>query len=103
MKNLAHRASFDSEDKDAPSKPGIKHLAGRENQAAAPPRSAPGLSLPAPDEGRREAGDGLAFSGVNRRMHGASHRGVKKQREPTMANAQTWRSPARKSHRCSKD
>lgn len=27
MKNLAHSASFDSEDKDAPSKPGIKHLA----------------------------------------------------------------------------
>jgi hypothetical protein len=26
MKNLAHSASFDSEDKDAPSKPGIKHL-----------------------------------------------------------------------------
>lgn len=27
MQNLAHSASFDSEDKDAPSKPGIKHLA----------------------------------------------------------------------------
>ncbi|WP_292067954.1 hypothetical protein, partial [Mesorhizobium sp.] len=26
VKNLAHSASFDSEDKDAPSKPGIKHL-----------------------------------------------------------------------------
>ena len=26
MQNLAHSASFDSEDKDAPSKPGIKHL-----------------------------------------------------------------------------
>ena len=26
MKNLAHSASFDSDDKDAPSKPGIKHL-----------------------------------------------------------------------------
>src|SRR4029077_9901524 len=26
MKNLAHSASFDSEDKDAPSKPGIKQL-----------------------------------------------------------------------------
>ncbi|WP_210201947.1 hypothetical protein [Mesorhizobium sp. WSM3866] len=26
MENLAHSASFDSEDKDAPSKPGIKHL-----------------------------------------------------------------------------
>nr|WP_168283033.1 hypothetical protein [Rhizobium laguerreae] len=26
MKNLAHSASLDSEDKDAPSKPGIKHL-----------------------------------------------------------------------------
>ncbi|CAN7142828.1 trimethylamine methyltransferase family protein [Mesorhizobium amorphae] len=29
MKNLAHSASLDSEDKDAPSKPGIKHLARR--------------------------------------------------------------------------
>src|SRR6202044_1119595 len=28
MKNLAHSASFESFDKDAPSKPGIKHLAG---------------------------------------------------------------------------
>ena len=28
VKNLAHSASFDSEDKDAPLKPGIKHLAG---------------------------------------------------------------------------
>jgi len=27
MKNLAHSASFDSADKDAPLKPGIKHLA----------------------------------------------------------------------------
>jgi hypothetical protein len=27
VKNLAHSASFDSELKDAPSKPGIKHLA----------------------------------------------------------------------------
>ncbi|MER8741201.1 hypothetical protein NKH61_33835, partial [Mesorhizobium sp. M1005] len=26
MKNLAHSASFDSDDKDAPSKPGIKQL-----------------------------------------------------------------------------
>jgi hypothetical protein len=26
MVNLAHSASFDSSDKDAPSKPGIKHL-----------------------------------------------------------------------------
>lgn len=26
MENLAHSASFDSEDKDAPSKPGIKHV-----------------------------------------------------------------------------
>jgi len=26
MKNLAHSACFDSVDKDAPSKPGIKHL-----------------------------------------------------------------------------
>lgn len=26
MQNFAHSASFDSEDKDAPSKPGIKHL-----------------------------------------------------------------------------
>ena len=25
MKNLAHSASFDSDEKDAPSKPGIKH------------------------------------------------------------------------------
>ncbi|OBQ83720.1 hypothetical protein A9K71_23110 [Mesorhizobium sp. WSM3873] len=29
MENLAHSASFDSEDKDAPSKPGIKHLGER--------------------------------------------------------------------------
>ena len=29
MKNLAHSASFDSEDEDAPSKPGIKHLGGQ--------------------------------------------------------------------------
>jgi hypothetical protein len=29
MKNLAHSASFDSDDKDAPSKPGIKHLANK--------------------------------------------------------------------------
>ena len=36
VKNLAHSASFDSEDKDAPSKPGIKHL-------AAPLRSALGF------------------------------------------------------------
>ena len=28
MKNLAHSASFDSDDMGAPSKPGIKHLAG---------------------------------------------------------------------------
>jgi hypothetical protein len=27
MKNLAHSASFESFDKDAPSKPGTKHLA----------------------------------------------------------------------------
>ena len=27
MKNLAHSASLDSADEDAPSKPGIKHLA----------------------------------------------------------------------------
>ncbi|RWN40578.1 hypothetical protein [Mesorhizobium sp.] len=31
MKNLAHSASLDSEDKDAPSKSGIKHLSVREH------------------------------------------------------------------------
>ncbi|MER8905913.1 hypothetical protein, partial [Mesorhizobium sp. M0772] len=30
MKNLAHSASFDSDEKYAPSKPGIKHLGARE-------------------------------------------------------------------------
>src|SRR5271163_2922496 len=32
MKNLSHSASFESLDKDAPSKPGTKHLGARLNQ-----------------------------------------------------------------------
>ncbi|MBY5774885.1 hypothetical protein J3P71_21195 [Rhizobium leguminosarum] len=39
MKNLAHSASLDSEDKDAPSKPGIKHQAP--SAAGAMPDRAP--------------------------------------------------------------
>jgi hypothetical protein len=35
MKNLAHGASFDSEDKDAPSNPGIKHQAAKRKAARA--------------------------------------------------------------------
>ena len=35
MKNLAHSASFDSEDKDAPSNPGIKQLARAHRRIAA--------------------------------------------------------------------
>src|SRR6202044_7768 len=41
MKNLAHSASFESFDKDAPSNPGIKHLVKALGGIESPPRGAP--------------------------------------------------------------
>lgn len=56
MKNLAHSASLDSEDKDAPSKSGIKHLGMPQPRDSIGERRAAAISLRPPaavDETRR--------------------------------------------------
>src|SRR3974390_1616128 len=78
MQNLAHSASFESLDKDAPSKPGIKHL-GSHHSVISLPHTPPRL-VERGDEGLevREAGRGgdaaLDARGCRFRIEGACDR-----------------------------